>query len=130
MGEETTRVNFLDLASALGVEYVREVDPYDLNALESVIDEAVNLDKLALIVTNQPCLLLRRYSKPASRVEVDFDLCVGCQLCLQLGCPAISTVSSDDRKVKAKIDPIMCSGCMVCASICKSEAIVSVTDNE
>ena len=121
MGEETTRMNFLDLARALGVEYVREVDPYDLDTLESVIDEAVSLDKLAVIVTNRPCLLLRR-DREARTAEVDLVLCVGCQLCLRLGCPAISSVSPDDKK--AKIDPILCSGCMVCASVCGSEAIV------
>ena len=120
MGEETKRLDFLDLASALGVEYVKEVDPYDLDALDSVIDEAVNLDKLAVIVTNQPCLLLRREQR-SSIAEVDLDACIGCQLCMQLGCPAISNVSPDDKKVE--IDPSLCSGCMVCAEICRSEAI-------
>ena len=120
MGEETRRLNFLDLARALGIEYVKEVDPYDLNMVESAIDEAVGLDKLALIVTNQPCLLLRRERR--SRIaEIDSDACTGCQLCLRLGCPAISSMSPDDRKVE--IDPILCSGCMVCAQICRSEAI-------
>jgi indolepyruvate ferredoxin oxidoreductase alpha subunit len=120
MGEETTRLNFLDLARALGIEYVKEVDPYDLDMLDSVIDEAVNLDKLAVIVTNQPCLLLRRERK--SRIaEVDLDSCIGCQLCLRMGCPAISSISPDDKRVE--IESILCSGCMVCAQICRQEAI-------
>lgn len=120
MGEETKRLDFPNLAKALGVEYVQEVDPYDLDALDSVIDEAVNLDKLAVIVTNQPCLLLRREQR--SRIaEVDLDACIGCQLCMRLGCPAMSNVSPDDKKVE--IDPTLCSGCMVCAEICRSEAI-------
>jgi indolepyruvate ferredoxin oxidoreductase alpha subunit len=121
MGERTTRLDFVSLARALGVEYVRKVDPYDMNTLESVVDEAVNLDTLAVIVTNRPCLLLRR-DREIRIAEVDADLCVGCQLCLQLGCPAISSLSPDDKKVK--IDPVLCTGCMVCASICRSEAIV------
>jgi len=129
MGEETTRMNFLDLARALGVEYVRQVDPYDLNMLESVIDEAISLDKLAVIVTNQPCVLLRR-DRETRRAEVDPDLCVGCQLCLRLGCPAISSVSPDDVGTRhaslVQIDPVLCSGCMVCAQICRSEAIIEL----
>ena len=120
MGEETTRLNFLELAKALGIEYVKEVDPYDLDTLESVIDEAVSLDKLAVIITNQPCLLLRRDRDPV-KAEVDPDVCIGCQLCLKLGCPAISSISKDDKKVK--IDPTLCTGCMVCAEICRSGAI-------
>ena len=124
MGERTTRLDFVSLARTLGVEYVRKVDPYDLNTLESVIDEAVNLDALAVIVTNRPCLLLRR-DREVRRAEVDADVCVGCQLCLQLGCPAISSLSPDDKRVK--IDPVLCTGCMVCASVCKSEAISEVS---
>ena len=120
MGEETERLDFPNLAKALGVGYVKEVDPYDLDALDTVIDEAVNLGELAVIVTNQPCLLLRREER--SRIaQVDLDACTGCQLCMRLGCLAISSVSPDDRKVE--IDPTSCSGCMVCAQICRSEAI-------
>ncbi len=121
MGERTTRLDFVSLARTLGVEYVRKVDPYDLNTLESVIDEAVNLDTLAVIVANRPCLLLRR-DREVRKAEVDVDLCVGCQICLRLGCPAISSLSPDDKKVE--IDPVLCTGCMVCASVCRSEAIV------
>lgn len=123
MGEETKRISFIDLARGLGVEYVKSVDPYDMNTLESVINEAVNLDKLAVIVTNRPCLLLHR-EKQARRAEVDPEVCVGCQLCLRLGCPAMSSLSSDSKKVQ--IDPILCSGCMVCAAICRSEAIKEI----
>lgn len=60
MGEDTTRLSFFELAKTLGIEYVRNVDPYDLKELESVIDEATKLDKLAVIITNRPCVLLRR----------------------------------------------------------------------
>jgi indolepyruvate ferredoxin oxidoreductase alpha subunit len=123
MGEETKRLNFLDLAKALGVEYVRSIDPYNLKELETIIDEAVNLDKLAVLITNQPCLLLRRDSKPRM-AQVDQDICIGCHLCLRMGCPAMSSISSDNKKVL--IDPVLCSGCMVCASICRSKAIKEV----
>ena len=166
MGEETKRLDFLNLAKALGVEYVMEVDPYDLDALDSVIDEAVNLDKLAVIITNQPCVLLGR-ERESRIAEVDLDACTGCQLCMQLGCPAISSVSPDvgsptsrkkkesdvgsptsrkkkesdvgspngantrfaptrkekDDDKRVEIDPTLCSGCMVCAEICRSDAI-------
>jgi indolepyruvate ferredoxin oxidoreductase alpha subunit len=120
MGEETKKLDLFELAKSLGVEYVRKVDPYDLEELESVIDEAVNLDKLAVIITNRPCLLLPRKASP-KRAEVDPDVCIGCGLCLRLGCPAMSRVSADNKKVK--IDPVLCSGCMVCAKVCRTKAI-------
>ncbi|MBM3212136.1 indolepyruvate ferredoxin oxidoreductase subunit alpha [Candidatus Poribacteria bacterium] len=129
MGEETKRLNFIDLAKALGIEYVRTIDPYNLKELETVIDEAVNLDKLAVLVTNQPCILLRRVSKPKT-AEIDQDLCIGCHLCLRLGCPAMSSMpekqDAKDRQ-KVQIDPMLCSGCMICASICRSGAITEAS---
>jgi len=105
----------------LGVEYVRYVDPYDLNELDSVIEEAINLDKLAVIITNRPCTLIRREVTSKS-AEVDQELCVGCSLCLRIGCPAMSRASSKDKKVK--IDPILCNGCMICAQVCRNKAII------
>ena len=121
MGEETTRLNLFELAKTLGVEYVRYVDPYDLNELDSVIEEAINLDKLAVIITNRPCTLIRREVTSKS-AEVDQELCVGCSLCLRIGCPAMSRASSKDKKVK--IDPILCNGCMICAQVCRNKAII------
>jgi len=120
MGEDTTRLSFFDFAKTLGIEYVRNVDPYDLNELESVIDEATKLDKLAVIITNRPCVLLKR-DRDKKLAAVDEDVCIGCGLCLRLGCPAISRISADNKKVK--IDPVLCSGCMVCTEVCKSKAI-------
>ncbi|MDQ1317693.1 MAG: indolepyruvate ferredoxin oxidoreductase, alpha subunit, partial [Candidatus Poribacteria bacterium] len=120
MGEETKRLNLGELAKTLGVEYVKYVDPYDLSELESVIDEATKLDKLAVVITNRPCILLRRDAKP-KLAEVDHEVCVACGLCLRLGCPAMSRTSSENKKTK--IDPVLCSGCMVCAKICRTKAI-------
>jgi indolepyruvate ferredoxin oxidoreductase alpha subunit len=120
MGEETKRLNLGELAKTLGVEYVKYVDPYDLSELESVIDEATKLDKLAVVITNRPCILLRRDEKP-KLAEVDHEVCVACGLCLRLGCPAMSRTSSENKKTK--IDPVLCNGCMVCAKVCRTKAI-------
>lgn len=117
MGEKSTKLDLFDLAKAIGVRYVRKVDPYDLDELEAVIDEAININELAVIITNRPCVLIRR-EKNISIAEVDEELCRGCKLCLRLGCPAISFSNK-----KSKIDPILCNGCMVCAKICHHGAI-------
>ncbi|MGQ9607661.1 MAG: indolepyruvate ferredoxin oxidoreductase subunit alpha [bacterium] len=117
MGEKSTKLDLFDLAKAIGVRYVRKVDPYDLDELETVIDEAININELAVIITNRPCVLIRR-EKNISITEVDEELCRGCKLCLRLGCPAISFSNK-----KSKIDPILCNGCMVCAKICHHGAI-------
>jgi indolepyruvate ferredoxin oxidoreductase alpha subunit len=121
MGEETVRLNLFELAKTLGVEYVRYVDPYNLDELDSVIEEAVKLDKLAVVITNRQCVLLKREASP-KQAEAKLDVCIGCGLCLRIGCPAMSRVSAKDKKVK--IDSLLCNGCMVCAQICRQKAIV------
>jgi indolepyruvate ferredoxin oxidoreductase alpha subunit len=122
MGEETVRLNLFELAKTLGVEYVRYVDPYNLDELDSVIEEAVKLDKLAVVITNRQCVLLIKKEASPKQAEVKHDVCIGCGLCLRIGCPAMSRVSAKDKKVK--IDPLLCNGCMVCEQICKQKAIV------
>ena len=49
---------------------------------------------------------------------MDPDLCMSCQSCLSVGCPAISL-----KDGQASIDQNLCVGCTVCAQVCPFEAI-------
>ena len=49
---------------------------------------------------------------------MDSDTCIGCKSCMRIGCPAISIVDG-----KAKIDTTLCTGCGVCAQLCKPGAL-------
>ena len=56
--------------------------------------------------------------------EVDEDLCNACQQCMRLGCPSLrhgETTHKDRRKVE--IAPDTCTGCSLCAQLCKAGAI-------
>jgi indolepyruvate ferredoxin oxidoreductase alpha subunit len=50
---------------------------------------------------------------------VDPEKCAGCQLCLKIGCPALSQTPEG----KAQIDPVVCNGCPICEQVCKLDAI-------
>jgi indolepyruvate ferredoxin oxidoreductase, alpha subunit len=64
---------------------------------------------------------------------VNAERCNGCGLCFQVGCPAIvkseaaDETSVDERtgRAKARIDPLLCTGCEVCAQVCARGAILS-----
>ena len=56
--------------------------------------------------------------KHKAPLSVDENKCVGCKSCMKIGCPAISIVDG-----KAKIDNTLCTGCGVCAQLCKLDAL-------
>jgi indolepyruvate ferredoxin oxidoreductase alpha subunit len=135
-GEKTHKVDFIALAEVLGIENPRKVNPWDLATTEKVIREEIEKDSPSLIVSEGPCILLRRafkkYNKP---LQVDSTKCLGCKTCINLGCPAISyqavegemafTADGKKRKGVAYIEPTLCPGCHICFQVCKFEAIKS-----
>ncbi|MDO9079647.1 MAG: 4Fe-4S binding protein, partial [Desulfuromonadales bacterium] len=80
----------------------------------------------SVIITDRPCCLIKgecRFEK-GKILAVDRDKCTGCKACLRLGCPAIEwQPSSDGKKGKTYIDPLLCTGCTVCQQLCKFDAI-------
>jgi indolepyruvate ferredoxin oxidoreductase, alpha subunit len=60
-------------------------------------------------------------------LRVDGDRCNGCGLCFRIGCPAVVKSGMVDAKTgrsKAHIDPLLCTGCEVCAQVCARQAIL------
>lgn len=124
-GEETKTLDLQALCKGLGVEHVKKVNPYDLKLLKTVISEEVERKAPSVIITEAPCVLYKR--KPKSDnipLTVKEEDCIGCKACMRSGCPAIRFEKIDDKKGKAYIDPNLCTGCDICAQICKQSAII------
>lgn len=117
-GDPSPAVDFEALGRALGIESVRIVDPYDLKGLEAALREEIQAPRSSLIIARRPCLLLKKGERPPART-VNADACVGCGLCLRIGCPALSEADGG----KARIDPLICNGCPICGQVCKAGAI-------
>ncbi len=116
-GEPAAAVNLEELCHAIGIERVRVVDPYNLKECEDAILEELSTNAPSVIISRRPCMLLK-YVKPKSPVTVNTDKCVGCKMCMKIGCPAISM-----KNGKAHIDFTQCVGCDVCTQMCKVGAI-------
>ena len=116
-GDLTAAVNLEDLAKACGFQHVRVVDPYNLEECETVIKEELAVDAPSMIISRRPCALLK-YVKHKSALKVDTERCVGCKMCMKIGCPSISI-----KDGKACIDFTQCVGCGVCTQMCKVGAI-------
>ena len=116
-GEPAAAVNLEDLCHAIGIRRVRVVDPYNLKQCEDAIKEELAAEEPSVIISRRPCMLLK-YVKPKPALKINTDKCVGCKMCMKLGCPAISI-----KDKKAFIDPTQCVGCAVCEQLCKVGAI-------
>lgn len=106
------------LAEACGVEFVRQVDPYQLESAREAAMEAINHPGPSVVIMKRECVALSGRGAPR---RVNRESCLGCGACVEeLGCPAI--VLRDGLPHIAK----NCFGCGVCASICPVGAIGEV----
>jgi indolepyruvate ferredoxin oxidoreductase alpha subunit len=139
-GDPAESVDYEQLARAVGVKHVRTVDPYNIKETTEIIREELYRDEASVIITkNSPCMLLRR-TRPRDRFahpqyRIDEDVCMGCRMCLNVNCPAISWlpnpgITKDGRKRKGtvRINRDQCVGCNVCGQICEFGSIVPLED--
>lgn len=116
-GDPTTAVSLELLAKAVGIDRVRVIDPYNLKECEDVLREEIAVDAPSVVISRRPCALLK-YVKHNPPMHVNSDKCVGCKMCMKIGCPAISM-----KNKKSVIDFTQCVGCNVCSQLCKFDAI-------
>lgn len=117
-GDPTAKVSLERLCSAVGINRVRVVDPYNLGETEAALKEELAAQEPSVIIARRPCALLKSVKhKPA--LVVDAGKCKSCKACLRLGCPAIAM----NEQKKAQIDATLCVGCGLCVDMCGFGAI-------
>lgn len=117
-GDPASAVNLESLCHAVGIDNVAVCDPYNLDETIAVIKEQLEKDGPSVVISRRPCALLK-YVKHKPPLRVEADKCIGCKMCMSIGCPAISI-----KDGKAQIDNTQCVGCGVCKGLCKKSAIV------
>ena len=133
-GEPTSRVDFAKLCEALGVkrERIHTVDPYQLPVLFKTLREETKVPEPSVIITNQPCVLIKDYHKHRPYLVME-DKCTGCGNCIDVGCPAIhvtkreKVIKPSGREVElafVRIETSVCTGCGLCVQPCAPEAII------
>jgi indolepyruvate ferredoxin oxidoreductase alpha subunit len=112
--EDTVKIEIAGVLTALGVGYVKECNPFDLEAAITTAREALDYDGVSCIVFKAPCIAVA--PKPC---VYEVSGCIGCRRCInEIGCPAISLSHG-----KAVIDPQSCYGCGICETVCKPRKI-------
>ncbi|MBV5267105.1 MAG: indolepyruvate ferredoxin oxidoreductase subunit alpha [Burkholderiaceae bacterium] len=108
---------------ALGVPHIAIIQPYKVKKSIETLREAFNFKGVSVVIAQEMCTLYAKgFKKTKSRAYYVSDKCLNHRDCIsQLACPAFFL---DAEKVK--IDPVMCSGCAVCAQVCPENAILPV----
>ena len=123
-GDPTYAINIQALCRAIGVKNVYEINAFDLPLLEKTIKEETAKDEVSVIITKTPCVLLDKRKKPLYIAHE--DKCKKCGMCMKPGCPAM-TRNADGT---IHIDDTMCTGCGLCETLCKFDAIKLVKAGE
>ena len=118
MGDEAPEVSIRKLALACGCDYVRVINPFNLEQVVKTYREAFERDDTAVIISKAPCTLIKGLTKkpPVDMIESN---CNKCDKCVnELACPAISKIDGS-----IVIDKSQCDGCNVCIQVCKYGAL-------
>lgn len=118
MGDEAPEVSIRKLALACGCDYVRVINPFNLEQVVKTYKEAFERNDAAVIISKAPCTLIKGLTRkpPVKFVESN---CNNCDKCVsELACPAISKING-----KITIDEAQCDGCSACIQVCKYGAL-------
>ena len=123
-GDPTYAISIPGICRAMGVKNVYEINAFDIELLEKTIKEETAKDEISVIITKTPCVLLDKRKKPLYIAHP--DKCKKCGMCMKPGCPAM-TKNADGT---IHIDDTMCTGCGLCETLCKFNAIELVKAGE
>jgi len=138
-GSPAKELDFSALATVLGIDGVRVIDPYDIKNTRAVMREELARSGSSLIISRRSCVLFKRhYQEKRKPLRVNVQKCIGCKNCLDLGCPPIAWRSFQDQPAEtvirnakkqegnSYIDADLCTGCTLCRQVCRVGAIEEV----
>ena len=119
-GAGNARLDIARIVPALGVDQFWIVDPFELDAMARVLQDALKLPGVKVLLARQECAIpAKRRGVEAGEIKVIDEKCNQCKLCITVtGCLAITLSESS-----INIDPEQCYACGLCAAVCNRDAI-------
>jgi indolepyruvate ferredoxin oxidoreductase alpha subunit len=125
------KVDIEGLVRGCGVQFVRKANAFDVKAVDKSFEEALAYEGPSVVIVEGPCFFTGDFAKDP--YEVDSERCTACNVCFRLGCPAIARsdeVYEKNGNRKAIIDPVLCTGCDMCAQVCPFSAIYTTAPDK
>jgi indolepyruvate ferredoxin oxidoreductase alpha subunit len=125
------KIEIEPLVKAMGVKKVKVVDAFDIKEVEAGLKDCLDYEGPSVLITRGECVFVSKNPQPA--YHVDLDVCVACQLCFKVGCPAIGLSTEKNpknNKFKSHIEPTLCTGCDICRQVCPTGAIQPPAEKE
>ncbi|MCF8128307.1 MAG: indolepyruvate ferredoxin oxidoreductase subunit alpha [Deltaproteobacteria bacterium] len=111
-----------------GIDFIKEVDPYDTKAMGALMKEAAQYTAspdggIAVIIARHPCVIAYRTEAVPERIAVEITAdCDDCNFCLdRFECPALY---HDEELGRTSVNQALCVQCGVCLQVCPKKAIV------
>ncbi|MFZ5587246.1 MAG: indolepyruvate ferredoxin oxidoreductase subunit alpha [Thermodesulfobacteriota bacterium] len=124
IGDPTTHIDLEGVVRGLGVKHVSVIKPFKVKSSIEAIKAAVEFEGVSVVISQELCPLFARRVAPKTKkpFEVRLDKCKGHLDCVKkVACPAMYV-----EEGKARINPLQCIGCALCAQICPENAILPV----
>jgi indolepyruvate ferredoxin oxidoreductase alpha subunit len=125
--KNTVEVDIEAMVRAMGIEHVKTVNAFSVKEISDTLKEWKPLAVPAVLITKGECALLPTARKQWMPIRIDSSKCIGCDICIRTGCPALRKSDQTHEKngrCLTEIDPLQCTGCEVCAQVCPQDAIL------
>jgi len=118
------RVEIEKIVDAMGVDMLQIMNPFRQDKAVEILSEALTSEGVRVVISKAECALTRLRREPAKfKYVIDPEKCTFCRACiLQTGCPALFVDEKGEKPVTA-IDWNSCTGCALCYSTCRFDAI-------
>lgn len=126
-GEPSVRADIAMLVRGCGVEYVKRLNPYELQKMIGALQDAMQHPGVSVVIAEAPCTM-QGVLINEDPVQVDQDACMagrGCEdtPCYhKVGCPSV-LLSLEDVRPRLSIDTATCVACGLCVAACPFDAI-------
>jgi indolepyruvate ferredoxin oxidoreductase alpha subunit len=125
-GAESRKIHIEDIARAIGVDYVKVVDPYNFEDASKIMKEAINVEGVSVVIARRQCVLRNR-GVVMKTCYVNEERCNGCGICIkEFACPAFRW--NRERGI-VSISASDCVGCGFCKYVCPNSAIFDLNKN-